>query len=1175
MTYYDGLLTSANEPAGRSLTFAYDASRRLSGVTDSAGRSVVYTYDSNGNLAAVKDVRDGIIQYQYDEQGLTTIIDPDDNMIWINSYDSNSRVAWLYDSYVNETAFNHDTANLQTAMTDPLGNTITVSYDDKYRGTGITYPGGITENFTYDANNCPKSVTDALNHTTNYEYDGSGNLKYITDPAGQVTSMDYDGKNNLVKVINAKSKITTLTYDTDHINLKEVIDPLGRITTYDFYSNGLLHTKKTPDPDPGTTIYDYQNGLLYTLTDPVGNITTCGYDNFGYLHTITDTAGKTTAMNYDPAGNLTGVTDPLGYNTSFTYDYRHNILTKTDARGFVTTYSYNGNGQLESVLDALNNMTQYKYDADNRLEKIIDARGNTTTCSYNALGRLTGTTDPLGNTTGFQYNDAGILTIKTDAKGIKVLEVTYNELDNPKKMTDALGKFVSFDEYDNLGSLTKYTDSNGVSTQFEYNDLNSLHKTTVANNNIGSQDFDTHGNRVSLIDPNNNTVSFDYDSADRLRSKSTVSAGSISMEYNNRNLLSLKTNARGQITTYEYDDAGRLNSFTNPDGTTSYIYDQNGNLLTTTDSTGTTGRVYDALNRLFKYTDAQGNIIQYGYDAVGNLLTLTYPGGRQVQYGYDAANQLKTVTDWSGRITNYDYDVNGRLVKTTRPDGTVETREYNDAGQLTQLKDTYADGSIINRYDYTYDDAGNIKTDNNTNESDPFTTNNAVLTYAADNRLDTYEGQNVQYDADGNMTEGPLAENMVNFTFDARSRLTGGGNTSYTYDALNNRVRVSDGVQQTSYTINPNAPLSQVLIQTDEENTKTYFVYGLGLIGQETGGDYRSYHFDHLGSTIALTDQSGNVTDCFRYAPYGELLYRSGNITTPFLFNGRDGVMTDAYDLYYMRARYYNPVAKRFISPDTLLGVITNPQSQNRYIYCEGNPVNYVDPMGFSISNYRVDYPMVYSKYFERFDSYEDAYQYYLSLPHRIYLQVVKNNNCLLEHETIDLYALYKKNQYEREFYVLNELIIAEGESYNLDAKKEAIKNLQEIEIEETPIIISGNAGGASKQIRAGILAQNRAAGKAAELIVAERLVGQGSKIIGSQVSVRTPQGIRRTDHLIRDINDNLIAIEVKSGNATRNAMQIAKDIFIETEGGILVGSNAGDLIGQNVKIITIIERVP
>ena len=50
------------------------------------------------------------------------------------------------------------------------------------------------------------------------------------------------------------------------------------------------------------------------------------------------------------------------------------------------------------------------------------------------------------------------------------------------------------------------------------------------------------------------------------------------------------------------------------------------------------------------------------------------------------------------------------------------------------------------------------------------------------------------------------------------------------------------------------------------------------------------------GSTVALTDGNGNVTDRIEYSTYGSITYRTNYLTTPtdtpFLFNGRYGVMT-------------------------------------------------------------------------------------------------------------------------------------------------------------------------------------------------------------------------------------------------------------------------------------------
>jgi hypothetical protein len=51
--------------------------------------------------------------------------------------------------------------------------------------------------------------------------------------------------------------------------------------------------------------------------------------------------------------------------------------------------------------------------------------------------------------------------------------------------------------------------------------------------------------------------------------------------------------------------------------------------------------------------------------------------------------------------------------------------------------------------------------------------------------------------------------------------------------------------------------------------------------------------------------------------------------------------------LLYLRARYYNPADGRFQSRDTWSGDYNNPLSLNRWMYVEGNPVNFVDPSGY------------------------------------------------------------------------------------------------------------------------------------------------------------------------------------------------------------------------------------
>jgi len=309
-----------------------------------------------------------------------------------------------------------------------------------------------------------------------------------------------------------------------------------------------------------------------------------------------------------------------------------------------------------------------------------------------------------------------------------------------------------------------------------------------------------------------------------------------------------------------------------------------------------------------------------------------------------------------------------------RPNGTQMTRVYDDAGQLLQQKEVIiSSGELINQFDFAYNAAGDIVQEQIAPEPN-LEVNPLSMTYAAANRLATYDGSAVQLDADGNMIVGPLAGGMANFAFDSRNRLVAAGNTAYRYDAENQRLGVSVDGQETRYVINSLPVLSQVLVRTQPDGTQTYYVYGLGLIGQEKQGQYLTYHFDFRGSTVALTDETGQVVERFQYSPYGFLL-RGEASTTPFLFNGMYGVMTDSNGLYYMRARYYHSEIRRFVNQDVLLGNLVEGQTLNRYAYVTGRPVSFVDPFG--LSGEGVDEPGFWESFIPIWGSGKAAMFYY------------------------------------------------------------------------------------------------------------------------------------------------------------------------------------------------------
>ena len=324
-----------------------------------------------------------------------------------------------------------------------------------------------------------------------------------------------------------------------------------------------------------------------------------------------------------------------------------------------------------------------------------------------------------------------------------------------------------------------------------------------------------------------------------------------------------------------------------------------------------------------------------------------------------------------------------------RADGTEESYSYDKADRLSAQTDKNADGSLLHSYTYTYDGAGNIIKIGGTADT---AAGHAVMTYDKDNRLATYNGEKVTYDERGNMLHGPLNGEMGDYTYDCRNRLietkaADGTVTAYTYDAENTRLTEETENTRHTFVTDKETTYSQLLTETiSEKHLLTYketatitYTYGNGLISdsrkEAKGSDTekRYYHYNHIGSTTAITDADGDLLYSFTYGTYGELtgIYdadgqkmageAAGQSSIKetlqaeklrFLYNGRYGVETGANGLYYMRARYYNPQIKRFINRDIIDGSITDSQSLNKYSYVQGNPVSLIDPFGLCAQDY-------------------------------------------------------------------------------------------------------------------------------------------------------------------------------------------------------------------------------
>jgi len=144
--------------------------------------------------------------------------------------------------------------------------------------------------------------------------------------------------------------------------------------------------------------------------------------------------------------------------------------------------------------------------------------------------------------------------------------------------------------------------------------------------------------------------------------------------------------------------------------------------------------------------------------------------------------------------------------------------------------------------------------------------------------------------------------------------------------------------------LDANRDYAQVLEEYNSSGVQVAYVYGHDLISQNRTGSKSFYLYDGLGSTKALTDSSGAVTDRYIYDAYGNILSSTGTTQNSYLYTGEqfDSNLGD----YYLRDRYYGTYIGRFTRTDTFQGNISDPISLHDYLYANGNPTYFTDPTG-------------------------------------------------------------------------------------------------------------------------------------------------------------------------------------------------------------------------------------
>lgn len=872
----------------------YDEDDNVIKRTDANGHSITYTYDDRGNMLSMTDAKGNTDYYTYD-----------------------------------------DVFNNVTSFQDRNGNTYRLDYNDKGDLTSLTGPEGLSYSFIYNSRGWAVIATDALNNVTTTSYNDDGTTAQIMDAAGYTTTYGYDGYGRLTQVTDSKQQMTTMAYNNNGW-LTSVTDAMGHRTSVSRDKVG--HVVRQTNAKNQITAYTYDpQGSILTRTDALKGVTRMEYDGRGNVISVTDPLGRKQTLTYDERNKLHSQTNAADETTTYDYDAKGNLIAVFMPNGNVQTIDYDENDLPVLVSDNMGVIAQYTYDANGNVLTATDGEGRTIIYTYDGLNRMTSQTLPSGSNTSYAYDGNSNLVSVTDANG-SVTSYTYSSLNQQLSITDALNAKTQF-EYDGNGNLKKATDAKGNATTYTYDALNHLTSISYANGLSEQFVYDEVGNIVEETDRAGHKTKLTYDVLGSLLSR---------------------TYADNTSDRYTYDAAGQMLSAINNSATVKFTYDNAGRLLSETLGGKTTSYSYDVAAGKRILTYPSGMKVTELLNARGQIASLLQNGSEVVTMTFNTVGQKTCQTYVNGITTDYCYNENGWLSQINASKDVMKlSMAYDALGNMTSRTDqlngersesygydlisqltSFKRGTSVD-HSFQYDLLGNrVQTLENGIQT-TYKTNNVNAYTSVSGRLN----MTPQYDDNGNLTR----ETSHKYAYDCNNRLIALDDimARYSYDALGRRIsKTLAGVITNYYYVG-----DQMVEEYNGNTLAASYLYGNDIdeaLQMKRGSNTYYYHTNHLGSTMALTDSEGNVTERIDYDAFGMPTFYDASdnvlavsaIGNNILFTGRE------YDaesqVYYFRARTQHPALGRFLQKDPL-GYV---DGMNDYAYVGNNVIAHIDPSG-------------------------------------------------------------------------------------------------------------------------------------------------------------------------------------------------------------------------------------
>ncbi|MDX6444755.1 MAG: hypothetical protein QOH71_1829 [Blastocatellia bacterium] len=968
-----GRQTSTTSALSEIVGYEYDSVGRPKKVTQPDGSFVTTTYDLAGRPTEVSDARNSMVSPTPTPTPTPTpLVDPIADWSHVTSHSSNFAIeASGYASY-----FNND--DNRASRTDGAEGSVVWNYAGlgsfemiTYHSTGYSHHDPAFET-SVDGTNWT-SITPTITSDGGsdgswpryyYRTSGLSNVNYVRATFAATSSAGWTLKLTQMTLTAAPPPSQTLVDSiadwshTDSHSTNFGIEASG----YASYFNGDDNRASRTDGDEGSVAWHYPGLQSFQLI---------AYHNNGYTHhdptfdTSTDGVSWTTIA---PA-----ITSDGGSDSSWPR-YYYQASSLSNANYIRARFAATGSGSgwtlklTQMTMTAptgpadpsLYNPTVYSYDGANRTVSVTDAANHAKSYTYDSMSNVTSTTDALGRVTNYDYDDFN-----------RLVKITY-----PPAASGATRLFETL-EYDSAGNVTKRIDTAGRATTYLYDTANRVTKVTDPTLQASNFEYSARSQLTAVVDALNQRYTFAYDALGR---QTQVGRGGLTMHYAYDDVGNRiqRTDYNGVVTGYAYDALNRLTTITYPgNNSVTYSYDAVSRLTSATNANGTVATTYDNRGRVAGTTDVFNQLLGYSYDANGNRTGLTLNGAAYASYTYDTVNRLTTLADASALTFNYSYDAANRLNSRSAPNGVTMSLAYDGMDRLTSLNHTAGATSLIANQ-YTYDTSSNIASWANGYGNHAYTYDGVDRLASATNSVQPNESYG--YDAVGNRTSSPLsatygyqpfnkltssttagysyngdgslvsktdASGPTTYSYDEENRLKqvtlpGGLTVNYKYDALGRRIQRTTSAGANERYVYDGADVL-IDLNADWSVATTYF-NGLGIdnhLRQSNSMTGVSYFLnDHLGSTAALTDVSGNILEQPVYDAFGN---GSGNSRTRYGYTGRERD-TDTGMLYY-RARFYDPSIGRFLSEDPLqldAGI-------NFYAYVHNDPLKYKDPLGLTV----------------------------------------------------------------------------------------------------------------------------------------------------------------------------------------------------------------------------------